>query len=192
MAAPRVCKRGSRRTGVGVPGGSPSSPGAEAAASGSGSGGSGLDPAGEIRAGHAHRVIEAVQTQLRRWEGTKLKFNTQMEMYCAQRMALNALWSLHASKAGAHAAAKQVQLDVSRGRPLAVCVGKIDVGALGAGCGKVFPDAVDLRGQLWAIWCPDCRNNSITKRKRSAARAIRRLKKLDMRELGRERLHIPS
>jgi hypothetical protein len=76
-------------------------------------------------------------------------------------------WALHALiNHGGPAWAKRRQLEVTDGRPLAICTGgrfpmyeQTEVGVLRAwptGCYHVFQEAPNVAGKKWPPLCPDC------------------------------------
>jgi hypothetical protein len=90
------------------------------------------------------------------------------ELAAAHCLAVDALSVVY----GGHwPEAKAIQLEVSGGRPLAVCGGvpvswpaverKVERDVwptLSSGCGAIFPDAASSRRRPFATYCPDCRN----------------------------------
>jgi len=82
--------------------------------------------------------------------------------------------------------AKETQIRVSGGEPLAVCTGPFRVEIvqlfdgvrqnLGQrhGCGRVFRDSTRMNGNgMWSVWCPTCRTK-ITQRRRAEQRRLGR------------------
>jgi hypothetical protein len=124
------------------------------------------------------QVIEAVQQELRKREGTQDRA-AGVELYIAQ------WWALHALRESrGNAFTKETQIRLAGGRPLAVCCGggkgrlvKTFLGESlisGWGCFSVFEDATRLSGKMWPRWCPGCRNNRRRNPFREQQNAVRR------------------
>jgi hypothetical protein len=137
----------------------------------------------EIRAA-AHSIFLAVQSELEmRGEGFQPRYH-------AERTALFDLWRAQrqAEKAGAVdpdertaprvGRAKQLQLEASKGRPLAACIGRswckrpalpysatsqgrIVFFTRGDGCGIIFRDSASLKRPQFHSYCPRCRKRKL-------------------------------
>jgi hypothetical protein len=137
----------------------------------------------EIRAA-AHSIFLAVQCEFEmRGEGFQPR-------YQAERSTLFELWKAQrqAEKAGAVdpgdrraprvGRAKQLQLEASKGQPLAVCIGRswrnrpqlpdsatspgrIVFLSRGDGCGIIFRDSVSLKRPRFHSYCPSCRKRKL-------------------------------
>lgn len=137
----------------------------------------------EVRAA-AHLVFVAVQSEFDvRGEGFR-------PHYHAERTALFDLWRAQrqAEKAGAVdpddktaprvGRAKQLQLEASKGQPLAACIGRscckrpplsdsatserrVVFFSRGDGCGIIFRDSISLKRPWFHSYCPDCRKRKL-------------------------------
>ena len=107
------------------------------------------------------------------------------ELAAAQRLAVDALQVIHGGSLGE---AKAIQLEVSSGRPLALCVGvpvsspvvdgkvrRLFLPTLISGCGAIFEDAWSARRHPFVTSCPDCRNRR-RQPEREAKDAVKRLR----------------
>lgn len=125
----------------------------------------------------AEAVIEFVQSRYRTQD--------HFARNSAQALGMNHALAVHLIRqrwGGSNKPAKEVQLRVSVGNPLAVCIGTFasdrvwlfDGSFVTAtdrhGCGLVFPDTTRLSGRVWATTCPACRDKR-SERRRSAQRA---------------------
>ena len=119
-------------------------------------------------------TLGAVQDELR-------VRTSPLELAVASELAFARLWAIHAllGLTGSHSHAKRFELEVTSGRPLAVCVGKSpwfppvagfrklqtvrsywgDVFVPALGCHAVIPESTRLGGVMWRYWCDDCAPN---------------------------------
>lgn len=139
----------------------------------------------------ARRIVVATQQLLAELEPRPVPLDV------AERLALtetSALFALAYIRRGGGATspgrAKQLQVELAGGRPLAVCVGTRQVGTIEtsygpreyvvSGCGAVFPASTRPSGRVSNHWCPDCRRNL----RRNPAREARRTLKRQLDERG--------
>jgi hypothetical protein len=132
----------------------------------------------------AERVMAGVQaTFARLGEGATLSPSERLYWSMAHRLAVDVLRAR-----GSDGWAKRVQLRLSDGRPLAVCVGKIDLEWVTVfdgrasvldgrrGCGVIFEDSTRTSARLWAIYCPRCRSLITPRRTKSKRAVVRRFR----------------
>jgi hypothetical protein len=130
----------------------------------------------------AERVMAAIQNAYRE-RGVHQMVGIYSVLPHAHDVARLVLW-----RAGGESNrfAKETQIRLSSGEPLAVCTGPFRVEVvqlfngvrrnLGQrhGCGRIFRDSTQMSGNgMWSVWCPDCRTK-ITQRRRAEQRRLRR------------------
>lgn len=127
----------------------------------------------------ATRSLEIVQEELRHREST-IDRAAAIELLFAHRWTIDAIRWVYDDKT-----AKEIEIKVARGRPLAVCVGggkgrDVDT-ILGTfhvcahGCFRIFESVTRASGRMWPQLCPDCRpRNGKRQPLRTAERALLR------------------
>jgi hypothetical protein len=131
----------------------------------------------------ARRVIASVQSAYRENEPGPLPLGDADAWATCHRLAVAVITRRHG---GNNRPAKQIQLEVSAGRPLAACVGRLELGraryydgsdqivAFRHCCGAVFEDSRRLNAHVWSRLCPKCRGNRTTRLRAEHAAARRR------------------
>lgn len=136
----------------------------------------------EIQSRHveiaARRVLRAVHEELQPLEDQRLYHRVASELWVTAGLARDAL----ADRVGL-AQAKKVQLEVTEGRPLAICAGDsmYEVNLVGRksvipttfikyGCGRVFLDSPRATARMFARWCAGCNDKGMSRRYRDSVR----------------------
>lgn len=130
------------------------------------------------------QVIRCVQRELRQCD-SPLDHAAAYELYIAQWWAIYALREWKGGRT-----AKETQIRLADGRPLAICIGggkgrdvqtSLGTSRVSAqGCYAVFEDVTRLTGgKMWPKLCPDCRpRNGKKNPPRDAGRALQRRARL--------------
>jgi hypothetical protein len=127
----------------------------------------------------AEEVLAFVQRELERKRigpTTKKPGSVICELACERTRALDALRYCTPS----YKAAKEIELRITDGEPLAICTGTWNLVTIRtvagtkvlplSGCYRVFPDSKTLGGHMWRHWCDDC-----DPKRGQPVRALRRL-----------------
>ena len=141
-------------------------------------------------------LLDASETILRVVQEELRTRTSPLDIAVAIEIAGARLWAIHALSlvTGSHSYAKRIELEMTDGAPLAVCVGtgpfwpavagfqktwpvqwyKRELSLPALGCRAVMPESPRLGGVMWRYWCDECAPNKGTVRAQ-IRRHVRRL-----------------
>lgn len=130
----------------------------------------------------AEAVIEHIQDVYRRNEAFHL--NEARTLVPLQELAIRTITK---REGGSNKRAKETQIRVANGAPLAVCLGTLTIDRVWLGdgsftvtsrrygCGRVFSDTTRTSGRVWATTCDECRAKRSERRRAQKRLTKRRL-----------------